>query len=172
MLTSDEKRELRGTLFRHLDGIVTAPTAHALLEGGVLPMLFEGGSVALSDLQSRFEANGGYLNVALRILASQGWLEQRIDREGDDVWYAPTEAGRIASEYARLYGDVVEFLRFTGGFHPRRFEVEAFRRMEAVYRRYAEGSRCPRMTGTAVSWRRSCGTSRALCSGPPSFDSG
>jgi SAM-dependent methyltransferase len=136
MLTSEEKRELRGTLFRHLDGIVTAPTAQALDEQGVLSALTGGGPVTLSDLESQFGANGGYLNVALRILASQGWLTQEIDQYADDVRFTPTEAGRIAFEHVGLYRDVVDFLRFTGGFHPRRFEVEPFRRMEAVYRSF------------------------------------
>jgi SAM-dependent methyltransferase len=146
MLTNEEKRALRGTLFRHLDGIVTAPTAHALAEKGVLAALTDAGTVALSELERRFSANGGYLNVALRVLASQGWIVQELDRGGDDVRYAPTEAGRIAFEHVGLYRDVVDFMRFTGGFHPRRFEKEPFRRMETVYRGYAEryGVKLPR----------------------------
>ncbi len=146
MLTNDEKRALRGTLFRHLDGVVTAPTAHALGEKGVLSALIDSGTAALSDLESRFDANGGYLNVALRTLASQGWLQQEIDPARDDVRYTPTDDGRVAFAHVGLYRDVVEFLRFTGGFHPRKFEVEPFRRMEEVYRRYSEryGMELPR----------------------------
>ena len=136
MMTRAQKRELRGTLFRHLDGIVTAPTAHALAERGVLEVFLDGRRHTLANLTARFGANEGYLNVALRILASQGWLLHEIDAETDGVTCTVTEAGRIACKHVDLYADVVDFMQFTGGFHPRKFEVEPFQRMEEVYRSY------------------------------------
>ncbi|MDH3734214.1 MAG: class I SAM-dependent methyltransferase [Gemmatimonadota bacterium] len=138
MLTRDKQRELRETIFRHLDGIVTAPTAHALSERGVIAHLVGRETALLSEMTARFDANEGYLNVALRLLASQGWLEQQIESPPGDVTYHPTDRGRVAFENVGLYGDVVDFMRYSGEFHPRRFEIEPFRRMEAVYRGYRE----------------------------------
>ncbi len=125
-------------MFRHLDGIVTAPTAQALRERGVLDVLLEQGTSTLQALTSRFDANEGYLNVALHVLASQGWLEHHIDDATEDVSYEVTDAGRIAFEYVHLYDDVVGLMRLSGDFHPRRFEIEPFRQMERAVARYAD----------------------------------
>ena len=77
-MTKDQKKALRADLFRHLDGIVTAPTAFALHQKGVLTYILNEKSVKLKDLTNHFNANEGYLNVGLRILASQGWLKHEI----------------------------------------------------------------------------------------------
>jgi DNA-binding MarR family transcriptional regulator len=138
MLSRDHQRALRSTIFRHLDGLVTAPTARALETAGVLTAFLDRGRASLSDLADEFGANDGYLNVALRVLASQGWLDNRVD--ADDVWYSVTDAGRIAFDRVDLYGDVVDLMQLTGRFHPRRFEVAPFRRMEEVYGAYRDRS--------------------------------
>ena len=72
-------------MFRHLDGIVTAPTAQALGQKGVLDAFLSQRTSTLQELTGRFEANEGYLNVALRLLASQGWLVQHIDGATEEV---------------------------------------------------------------------------------------
>lgn len=136
MLTRERQGELRATIFQHLDGIVTAPTIHALEKRGVLSALRDDGVVHLEALSERFDANDGYLNVALRVLASQGWLEQKIEGPAERVAFALTDSGRIAFDNVHLYRDVVEFMHYSGGFHPRRFELEPFLMMEAVYARY------------------------------------
>ena len=66
------KSELRGILFRHLDGIVTIPSAYSLYKNGVLDYIMQQQKVSLHELTIKFNANEGYLNVALRVLASQG----------------------------------------------------------------------------------------------------
>jgi hypothetical protein len=68
---------LRAHLFTHLDGLVVLPTLAALQHRGVHVHLQDQGEVDVDELAGRFEGNAGYLNVALRLLASQGWLEQR-----------------------------------------------------------------------------------------------
>ncbi|MDX1388875.1 MAG: class I SAM-dependent methyltransferase [Acidobacteriota bacterium] len=135
MLSRDEQKALRGTIFRHLDGLVTAPTMVALTERGVTDALLEG-PAALDELARRFDANDGYLNVALRTLASQGWLEHGSTAGGVEV--ETTTSGRIAFEHGWLYRDVVDFMRYSGDFHPRRFEIAPFRRMEDVRMRSRE----------------------------------
>lgn len=68
MLTKIEKKELRTDLFRHLDGIVSAPTLVALHKKGVLNFLLQNKEAEIKTLSQEFGANEGYLNVALRTL--------------------------------------------------------------------------------------------------------
>ena len=120
------KSELRETIFRHLDGIVTAPTAFALHQKGVLQYLLEQNEASLEELVSKFKANDGYLNVALRVLCSQGWLEQQLDNEKDTVSYRLTDRGGIAFPLVYLYEDVVQLMKLSGNYHPRKFEREPY----------------------------------------------
>ena len=69
---------LREEIFRHLDGIVTAPTAFALHEKGVLTYLLQKKEADLAELTAQFQANEGYLNVALRV-ATTKW-QARLQR--------------------------------------------------------------------------------------------
>ena len=98
MLTKIEKAGLRARLFRHLDGIVTAPTAFALHKKGVLAYLLEQKSASLSDLTAKFQANEGYLNVALRVLCSQGWLSQTIDNQTDKIKFVYKNKSTLSKE--------------------------------------------------------------------------
>ena len=45
MISKSKQAELRGRLFRHLDGLVTAPSAFELYEKGVLQFIQENGKV-------------------------------------------------------------------------------------------------------------------------------
>ena len=73
MLSKQEQSNLRSQLFRHLDGIVMGPTAYVLKENGITDYLLSVKSVSVSNIAKKFNANEGYLNVALRTLCSQGW---------------------------------------------------------------------------------------------------
>src|SRR4051812_12486501 len=120
-LTKQDKAILRATIFRHLDGIVTAPCAYSLLERGVLDHLLRHKTADVTELASSFKANEGYLNVSLRILASQGWLDAQVDNANNRVKYSVNEKSATAFELCRLYKDVVTLLRFSGQFHRRKF---------------------------------------------------
>ena len=61
-LDKAEKKILRSSIFRHLDGIAIAPTAFALSKRGVLQYLLENKSVSLNQISQVFKANEGYLN--------------------------------------------------------------------------------------------------------------
>lgn len=114
-ITNADKAAIRATVFNHLAGIALAPTAHALADRGAFEM-FSGSSgwVALDDIVTRTHGNRGYLRVALRLLASAGWLTQRVERNGRFVSYALTEAGRVAIPWAPpLYGQAAAFLSKT-----------------------------------------------------------
>jgi hypothetical protein len=76
MLSKLDKTFLRSTIFRHLNGVVTAATIHALNKRGVLDYLLKQKKVDIGNISKKFSASEGYLNVALRTLCSQGWLTQ------------------------------------------------------------------------------------------------
>ena len=130
------KSDLRAVLFRHLDGIVTIPSAYALYKKGVLDYLLKNKSVSIKELASTFNANEGYLNVALRVLASQGWLLQKPDNAFDDVWYSLTDKSEIAFSLIHYYKEPFELLQFTEHFHPRKFEVEPFDKLNDLFLKY------------------------------------
>jgi hypothetical protein len=59
----------------------------------------------------RARANRGYLRVALRLLASCGWLTQRMPADGRSPSYALTPEGSLALRIAPpLYEEVLSFL--------------------------------------------------------------
>lgn len=109
---SAAKSTVRATVFAHLRGIVVAPVVCALCDRTA----FVDGRINDST-----RANRGYLNVALRLLASQGWLD------GNTLTPAGVEAIRLAPPF---YRDVVSFIpmalfledflfgRSQGGFLP------------------------------------------------------
>ncbi len=132
MLSKEEKSKNREILFRHLDGIVTAPSAYELHESGVLEYLLEKKSVTLEELSKRFNANEGYLNVALHTLCGQGWLDQNIDNSLDSVSFSVNELSGKAFDLFYLYEDVVGLLKFSGNFHKRKFELEPFYKWEKI----------------------------------------
>ena len=133
-MTKAEKDQLRADLFHHLDGIATCPSAHALHRKGVLDHLLERKKTTLAELTETFHANEGYLNVALRILASQGWLHYRI--EGDDIHLGLTDRSPVAFRLVPLYAEVVELIRFSERFHKRKFEREPFLFLERIFANY------------------------------------
>lgn len=137
-LTKQDKAELRATIFRHLDGIVTAPTAYTLFEKGVLEHFLQHKTADVTELASSFKANEGYLNVALRVLASQGWLDVEVDNAANRVRYSLNENSRAAFELCPLYKDVVSLLRFSGQFHRRKFERAPFTVLESIFKKYQE----------------------------------
>lgn len=137
-LSKIDKAALRATIFRHLDGIATAPTAYVLLEKGVLGHLLEQGGADVSEMAEKFKANEGYLNVVLRVLCSQGWLEVENDNVHNRVRYRTNAKSAVAFEHCHLYKDVVELLRFSGRFHKRKFERAPFSVLERIFQKYRD----------------------------------
>ena len=130
------KSELRGILFRHLDGIVTIPAAYSLQKKGVLEYILQQQKVSLQELNAKFNANEGYLNVALRVLASQGWLFQYIDNQNDEVTFAVNDKSETAFSLIPLYAAVFNLMQFSEHFHPRKFEVEPFEILNELFSKY------------------------------------
>jgi SAM-dependent methyltransferase len=138
MLTKAEKGQLRNKLFRHLDGIVTAPTAYFLHEKGICDYLLDKKQCSLSELTTTFAANEGYLNVALRVLCSQGWLRQSVDNKQGLVIYSTTASSKTAFSYFTLYKDVVYLLKYSEKFHTRKFASEPFLVLEKIFTKYQD----------------------------------
>ncbi len=136
MLSRQDTIRLRSILFRHLDGLATVPACFALHEKGVLDFLLAKERASLKTLTTEFKANEGYLNVALRILCSQGWLMQHIDNAKDEIEYSLTPQSKVAFDLAPIYAEAADLLKITEKYHPRKFEVEPFRIMEKVFANY------------------------------------
>jgi len=108
-LSSGEKAGVRAVVFNHLAGLVVAPTVSALWERGALEVFAaRSDPVEFGEIVGRTHANAGYLRIALRLLASCGWLRQiQTDRTPA---YALTREGRIAVTLApALYSEVSSF---------------------------------------------------------------
>lgn len=133
MLTKEDKQQLRGSIFRHLDGIATATSANALHKKGVLAYLLEHKNVSLKTLTTEFKANEGYLNIALRILASQGWLIQHLDNKKNTVSYETNNLSDRAFQYAPLYEDPVHLLNYTVKLSDEPIGIDAFSALEKVF---------------------------------------
>lgn len=131
-----DKNQLRSTIFRHLDGLATAPVAVALKKNGVLDYILEKQTVTLSELVSKFNGNEGYLNVGLRVLASQGFLDYQIDHGNDIITLAVTEKSAPAFSMVYLYDDAVDLLQFSQQFHPRMFEEAPFEKLNVIFEKY------------------------------------
>ncbi|WP_452223114.1 class I SAM-dependent methyltransferase [Lacinutrix chionoecetis] len=136
MLTKKNKEKLRGTIFRHLDGIATATTMFALHKKGVLEFLLQEESVKLRKIAAHFKANEGYLNVALRIVCAQGWLQQTIDNKNDVITFSINENSETAFNYAYLYEDAVEVLKYAVKFPEERISSDAFIVLERIFKNY------------------------------------
>lgn len=139
MLTKTEKRTLRSRLFRHLDGVVITPVAHTLWNRGIPQYILENTPVSLSQLADHFSANKGYLNVALRLLCSQGWLSQNVDNKEGTVTFSTNDKSKVAFELFPMYAGAADLQRFSGNFNPRKFEVAPFRKMMSVFEDFKQG---------------------------------
>ncbi len=137
-MNSNQKTILRSKLFRHLDGIVISPTAYTLKKHGVTDFLLENKRVELKDLTTKFNANEGYLNIALRGLCSQGWLNQNVDNTTSSVSYEINEESEIAFNYFYLYEEVTDLLQMSEFYHPRKFEIDPFLKLQRIYGKWKD----------------------------------
>lgn len=136
MLTKQEKETYRSIIFRHLDGIATTSTAYTLHQSGVLDYLLEHQNVGLNQLTETFKANEGYLNVALRILCSQGWLTQHIEPANNAISYSINAQSEKAFQSVPLYKDAVTFLNYAVKFPEERIGPDAFSFLDKVFKKF------------------------------------
>ena len=137
MLTKKDKSKLRSTIFRHLDGIATSTSIYTLHKHKVLDHILRLETVDLHDLAKEFKANEGYLNVALRVVCSQGWLIQEINNETNQVTYKTNDNSKKAFELALLYEDVVNLLKYSDRFaQEKMISVDAFITLERIFKKF------------------------------------
>ena len=123
----------------HLDGLSTAHVAVPLRDRGVLDFLSTRHEVTLDELSRRFKANDGYLNVAMRTLASQGWLDFETDNFSDRVTYTVNERTSVALDLITEYEPVVSFSRRAERYQPNILHEELFAELSSLLDRFAEG---------------------------------
>jgi hypothetical protein len=131
-----DKFTLRSTIFKHLDGLVTAPVAYALHQKGILSYILDKKEVTLTELTSQFKANEGYLNVGLRVLCSQGFLDYHINTVTDEIKFSINEKSAIAFPMFYLYEDVIDLLHFTMQFRTRLLDDIPFIRLSLIFDLY------------------------------------
>lgn len=109
-------KELRESIFRHLDGIVIVPIASILSEKKIINYLIEKKQASLNEIAQKFEVNNGYLAVSLRALASQGFLEYDTNNAENEVFIKLNEKSEIAFSQFHLYQEVARTLFSTDVF--------------------------------------------------------
>mgnify|MGYP001343608632 CR=1 FL=1 len=102
-LSKEERSEIRKRIFLHLDGWALIPTIYNLKKLNVLSLFLEEQQWNLNKINSITHANEGYLNVALRLLASQGYLNRKIDNELDEINLELSPLGKQAFELSEHY---------------------------------------------------------------------
>ncbi len=133
-LPKEERSRLRGIIFKHLDGFSVSSSSLALKDGGILKLIDEKKTVSLNEIQSLTTGNEGYLNVALRILCSQGWLTQNIV-SNNQIEFTLTEKGERAFKYVDIYREVVSFIPVLIDFEKflfGKFEKRAAEKLQSI----------------------------------------
>ena len=102
-MNKDKKKFLRSILFRHLDGISLCGPISTLNNNGITQFIQENPSFNIQDLLDSFKCNAGYLNVTLRLLASQGWLTYNIVEDGASIQFSLTTKGEKCLPYSHYY---------------------------------------------------------------------
>lgn len=143
-----DKRKLRGTIFQHLDGLVTAPVAAALINKGVLAEIVERENVMLNELTALFSANEGYLNVALRVLASQGFLNYSIDNGNDRIQISINEKTTSLLSYGHLYQKILPVLTHASNFDFQDMKPDAFSNLVAMFEEFKNKFDLPDVSNT------------------------
>jgi SAM-dependent methyltransferase len=78
---------------RHIDGLAVGSTMAALHERGALALITAAPGTTIGQLRRRLGGNPGFLHVAARLLADQGWVTLSGATGTDDLLIEPTPAG-------------------------------------------------------------------------------
>lgn len=116
-LTDDIKRKFRSLLFKHQDGIVITAIINALAEKGVFEFIEQKKCLTLEELVTNFSFfHKGYLNVAIRSLASQGILsytinDKQIEITITDKFNLFKDVISLYQKFSSLYTHYLPFLQ-------------------------------------------------------------
>ena len=131
-----DKAQLRSKIFKHIDGLAMIPVANSLKKNNLLSYIVKNKSSKLSELTRKFNTNEGYLNVALRVLCSQGVLSQTIADDSSDVTYTITDKGLIAIPLFDFYSELTPLLNYSTKKAPYIFEEAHFNLLTKLFKRY------------------------------------
>jgi hypothetical protein len=110
-----EARDVWNAVCRHIDGMAIGSTMAALESHGALRTLAAGDQTEFGKLRASLGANAGFLHVAIRLLADQGWVTCAGQGGTDELTITPTEPGRVVmTRLAPAYADAARFLPFAG----------------------------------------------------------
>ena len=102
-LNKEEQIKIRKKIFLHLDGWAVIPTMYVLHELGALKILLDKRELEFNEINSMLKTNSGYLNIAFRVLSSQGYLEREIDNNFDRIYIKITNLGDKAFRRVHYY---------------------------------------------------------------------
>jgi hypothetical protein len=104
-----------GTVCRHIDGMAIGSTMAALASHGALGALAAADRTEFGKLRAGLGARAGFLHVAIRLLADQGWVTCAGEGGTDELSIAPTPGGRVVmTRLADGYAAAARFLPLAG----------------------------------------------------------
>ena len=131
-----DKSFLRSLIFRHLDGIVTAPVLSTLASKGILHYIVVNKKTNLSQLSEQFQTNEGYLNVALRVLASQNMLQYALNQSTNEVIIEVNKYSERAFSNLESYNDLFQFLKLEEVINRKDFSDDFCKKWVALFDKY------------------------------------
>ena len=133
-----KRNQLREAIFRHLDGLVVVPVAYSLFKKGILTHLLNEKSTTLAQITNEFNANEGYLNVALRVLASQGFLKYEVDNKLGSVTISTLPISEFAFSLVSIYEDTFQLLTQTSVFTANKMDSDSITLLEPILKKFTE----------------------------------
>ncbi len=115
-LSKLERDSIRKKIFLHLDGWVLIPTICVLKKLQIIDLFLTKNTWSLEELNKKVKTNEGYLNVALRILASQGFINRTVNNSTEVIKLELLPEGR---EAFLLIDDYQLFYDLQKNFHVR-----------------------------------------------------
>ena len=108
-MNKEEKQYLRSILFRHLDGIALCNPISSLNKSGITQYIIDNPIFNIQNISNKFQNNIGYLNITLRLLASQGWIKITKAKDGINIYYEITNKGQKCIELSDIYNKFSNF---------------------------------------------------------------
>jgi hypothetical protein len=104
-----------GSVCRHIDGMAIGSTMAALASHGALRILAAADRTEFGKLRAGLGAQPGFLHVAIRLLADQGWVTSAGEGGTDELTITPTPGGRVVmTRLASAYAEAARFLILAG----------------------------------------------------------
>lgn len=108
----DLKHRVSQTLFNHIDGMAIGSTVCSLHEHDIFNLLNRSKNpVKLADLRLSSGFREGFLHVALRLLAHQGFVRLSIDSKSNEFEASLTEMGRQWLSFVKYYQQIPKISR-------------------------------------------------------------